>query len=77
MTLAELVAHTTRQLDAAGLSYGHGTTNAHDEAAWLVLHALGLPLDTDLLDDSASNRPVTPAQQAQAATLLKARIDTR
>jgi ribosomal protein L3 glutamine methyltransferase len=77
MTLAELVAHTTRQLDAAGVSYGHGTTNAHDEAAWLVLHALGLPLDTDLLDDSASNRPVTPAQQAQAATLLKARIDTR
>ena len=37
MTLAELVADTERQLIEAGVSFGHGTTNAHDEAAWLVL----------------------------------------
>ncbi len=77
MTLGELIADAQRQLAAAGVHFGHGTTNAHDEAAWLVLHALGLPLDADLLDDSTSNQPVTPAQQAQAATLLKARIATR
>ena len=76
MTLAELVADTERALSEAGVGFGHGTTNARDEAAWLVLHALGLPLDTDFTD-SASNQPVAPASQAQAATLLKARIDTR
>ena len=76
MTLAELVADTERQLIEAGVSFGHGTTNAHDEAAWLVLHALGLPLDTDI-DGSEGKQPAAPDGQARTATLLKARIDTR
>ena len=79
MTLLETVEAAARQFEAAGLSYGHGTTNARDEAAWLVLWSLGLPLDTALDDapDSEAKRPVTPAEQAQAATLLGARIATR
>lgn len=48
MTLGELIEHTERRLAAAPLSYGHGTDNAHDEAAWLVLRGLGLPFDADL-----------------------------
>jgi len=78
MTLLELVAQATQQLSDAKVSFGHGTTNARDEAAWLVLHALCLPLDTPLdADDSVSNRPVTPEEYARAATLLGARISTR
>ena len=46
MTLEELIASSADALDAAGVSFGHGTTNAYDEAAWLVLWQLGLPLDT-------------------------------
>ena len=76
MKLRELVDDTARQLDAAQLSYGHGTTNAHDEAAWLVLHALGLPLDTDI-DDFEANQPLALEPLARAASLLRARIDTR
>jgi ribosomal protein L3 glutamine methyltransferase len=78
MTLIELVAQATQQLTDAGVSYGHGTTNAHDEAAWLVLHALGLPLDTPVgAEDVESNRPVAPEEYEKAATLLGARISTR
>lgn len=48
MTVEELIARTERTLRAADLHYGHGTDNAHDEAAWLVLRGLGLPFDADL-----------------------------
>ncbi|MFC6279910.1 MULTISPECIES: 50S ribosomal protein L3 N(5)-glutamine methyltransferase [Polaromonas] len=77
-TVLELIDETAARLDAAGLSladgFGQGTLSAFDEAAWLVLWRLGLPLD-DL--DSVSNRPVASAERAQLATLLEARISTR
>ena len=78
MTVLDLIEASAAQLDAAGLTFqngfGQGTTNAFDEAAWLVMWRLGLPLD-DL--DSVSNRPVAQTEQAQVATLLGARINTR
>jgi len=48
LTLNELIGKTERRLRAARLHYGHGTDNAHDEAAFLVLRGLGLPFDADL-----------------------------
>ena len=74
-TLRELIAQGAQRLEQAGVSFGHGTTNAHDEAAWLVLWRLGLPLDLDL--DSMANQPVAPADQARVATLFEERIATR
>ena len=74
MTVIELIEQTAQQLEAAGVGYGHGTTNAFDEAAWLVLWALKVPLD-DL--DLVANNAVKDLDTAQAATILRARIDTR
>ena len=78
-TVGALVESGAQCLAAAGVSFGHGTTNAHDEAAWLVLWRLGLPLDSDLSEDpdSIKNQPVAPANQALVATLFEERIRTR
>ena len=72
MTLQQLVSVSAERLAGAGVSFGHGTLNAHDEAAWLVLWRLGLPLDTEI-DDS----PITPEQHAQVQALIEERIATR
>jgi len=73
-TIMALIDAGAQQLTDAGVAFGHGTSNAFDEAAWLVLWQLGLPLD-DL--DSVANRPVAPEDQARIATLFEARIRTR
>ena len=78
LTVLALVEQMAARLEAAGLSFsdgfGQGTTNAFDEAAWLVLWKLGLPLD-DL--DSVENRPVTTTEEAEVAALLDTRISSR
>jgi ribosomal protein L3 glutamine methyltransferase len=74
MTLIELVDRESARLDQAGVSFGQGTTNAFDEAAWLVQWALGLPLDA--LDGQA-DRPVSAEEAAKAAALIDRRIATR
>ena len=73
-TVIELIEAGAKQLAEAGVAFGHGTDNAFDEAAWLVLWQLRLPVD-DL--DSVAERAVAPADAARVATLLTARIETR
>jgi ribosomal protein L3 glutamine methyltransferase len=72
--LITLVEELAAQLDAAQVSYGHGTTNAFDEAVWLVLWHLGLPLD-EL--DAHADRVLLPQEQQAARELLHRRIATR
>ncbi len=75
MTLQDLLAGATARLDAAQLAYGHGTTNARDEAAWLVLWQLDLPLDGDL--DEMAETPVSDEEALAVAELITRRIETR
>lgn len=74
MKLIALVDELAAQLEAAGVSFGHGTTNAYDEAVWLVLWHLGLPLD-EL--DLHAERELRPDEQQSARELLHRRIATR
>ena len=79
LTVAAAVAQAAQRLSSAGLAFGHGTTNAEDEAAWLVLWRLGLPLDSDLSDvpDSTARRTVTAEEAAAVDALIDQRIQTR
>jgi len=74
MTLIELVEASAARLADAGVAFGHGTANAFDEAAWLVLWQLGLPLD-DL--DGAADMAVSPQQQDSVSELVAERIASR
>lgn len=74
MTLGELIIQTERRLRAARLSYGHGTLNARDEAAWLVSHAAALRPDelAESLQRIADKR-----ESRRIDTLTRQRITTR
>ena len=74
MTVIDLIERCSARLSQAGVSFGHGTTNAFDEAAWLVLWRLGLPLDA--LDEVAE-RTVSAGDHAAVDALLDQRIRTR
>ena len=75
MTLHALIEQAAQRLETAGVAFGHGTQSAFDEAVWLVLWRLGLPLDTDL--DELADQSVTAEQQAACAALIEERITTR
>ena len=78
--VGDLIRSAAQQLEDAGVAFGHGTTNAYDEAAWLVLWQVGLPIDSLLAEDvpdSVDRNPVTPEQEALVQKLVEQRISTR
>ena len=44
-TLRDLLRFAVSRFNEAGLFFGHGSVSAYDEAAYLILHTLHLPLD--------------------------------
>ena len=74
MTLIDLITAQSARLKQAGVSFGHGTTNAFDEAAWLVLWVLGLPMDAL---EAKAKQELPADRQAAAEALVTKRIETR
>ena len=78
ITVLAIIELMADKLDEAGLSfangYGQGTTNAFDEACWLVLWKLKLPID-DL--NSVQNNVVAHEDIASIAIFFEERIRTR
>ena len=74
MTLIDLITAQCARLKQAGVSFGHGTTNAFDESAWLVLWALGLPLDAL---EAKAQKELAPDELTKAEALVTQRIETR
>ena len=78
MNLGELIASSANALRAADVHFGHGTTNAYDEAAWLVLWQLDLPLDTPLDDEGgAAAQAIASEALHRVQTLVQKRITSR
>jgi ribosomal protein L3 glutamine methyltransferase len=74
MTLIELITAQSARLKQAGVCFGHGTANAFDESAWLVLWALGLPLESL---ETRAQQSLSAAEQARCEALLTQRIESR
>jgi ribosomal protein L3 glutamine methyltransferase len=71
LTLGELIRSTEKRFHAARLFYGHGTGNARDEAAFLVLRVLRLPFDVDL------GKRTTAPQEKRIESMIRKRIAQR
>jgi ribosomal protein L3 glutamine methyltransferase len=74
MTVIELIERCAARLESAGVAFGHGTTNAFDEAAWLVLWGLKLPLDAL---QAHAHQVQAPGDIVRVEALLEQRIRTR
>jgi ribosomal protein L3 glutamine methyltransferase len=73
-SVRDLFRYAVSRFNAAELAYGHGATNAVDEAAFIVLEGLELPIDT--LDPFLDARLVR-AERARLLALIDARVSTR
>jgi hypothetical protein len=74
ITLRDWLRWGVSRVNEAKLFFGHGCDNAHDEAAWLILHALHLP--PDRLDPYLDAR-LTRHERLAVLELLQQRIAKR
>jgi ribosomal protein L3 glutamine methyltransferase len=70
----EWIDWAAQRFDRAGLHYGHGTESSRDEASWLVLHAIGAPLQCEFLDWESIPGPEIAAK---IECLVGARVEQR
>lgn len=74
LTLRDLMRFSVSRFGEAGLHFGHGSDNAWDESAYLLLHTLHLPIDR--LEPFMDAR-LTGDERAAALHIIKRRITER
>lgn len=74
VTVAAFIEHAAARLEGADVFYGHGTDNAYDEAAFIVLETMRLPPDS--LHRHAGKR-VPEKLKKKISDIVEARISTR
>jgi ribosomal protein L3 glutamine methyltransferase len=74
ITVRDWLRYAISRFNAAGLFFGHGSSNAFDEAAYLILHTLHLPLDR--LEPFLDAR-LLPAEAKQIEQILERRVNER
>jgi ribosomal protein L3 glutamine methyltransferase len=72
-TVRDLLRYAVSRFSEAKLSFGHGSANAYDEAAYLILHTLHLPLD--LLEPFLDARLTTAEIEAVLKVIERRAVD--
>lgn len=70
-TIRDWIRFAVSEFEASDIFYGHGTDNAYDEAVWLVMSALNLPMDT--LNNFLDAR-IIPTERNKLAQFIEQRI---
>lgn len=74
MTIEQAIRDAAARFERARLSFGHGTGNALDEAAYLVLAALRLPPE---VPPAVMATVMTAAEVARVEELVRRRVEER
>ena len=73
-TVRDVLRFAVSRFNEAGLFFGHGSDNAHDEAAYLILHTLHLPLDTL---EPYLDAVLLPSEREAVLALVQRRVEER
>jgi ribosomal protein L3 glutamine methyltransferase len=73
-TVRDWIRYAVSQFEASDIFYGHGADNSYDEAVWLIMSGLHLPMETldNFLDAS-----ITTAERKHLAYLIEQRVTKR
>jgi ribosomal protein L3 glutamine methyltransferase len=71
LTIRDWIRYAVSQFEASDIFYGHGADNSYDEAIWLIMSGLHLPMDTL---ENFLNANITSVERTHLANLIEQRV---